>query len=947
MRFQTWLLVGARHRKNLLRVLTTASVVALSFISLLSIQGISYATGNSLVSYSLSKLPAGQENITINSSQVISSRAEYQAANQYLQNKLKSISENPVFPEIIYRELSDPHGIHYYFGGVDDFKSSIRLTSGRLPLPCSLSSCEVIQVGGNPKAPPRPSTFGLKIVGRGLIQNNLLFAGTIGPPAGTALLVADGISGATSLASSSFSATDGWVQKIDIKRINQMGTDNYLAKIVAIEDHLSLDFPGLVVTWPQDALSGASDQAVAFAGKLTLLKFAVVTLFLAFLALIAIRQRRDHSQFRTSLSRIGISKSTLAWEVFLETLLPIIGGLFLAGFISLLIPRVLQGFGFQAQLANLYGGWPRYLLLVGVAEALVVGITLYKDSAWRRTQIILVCIALVFFGLYLEQNDVTDSRYLTIPFLYSSGPVVICYLVLRYIISFWRVKRRLFFIIFKEFFGLWQGVAAMVALTGLLAMLAFGYSSGLAREEAATARNQVPLDISLFTGSNLVRPLDLAGVGDYAQLEPKSQAFSILRTGTAIRGQSSVSDSLSLIGMPATALGLAAPELKAFAGSSPFKTPSLQKGIEIGVTKQISVKLTGIPAQIDLLGWFLTPRGTHISAGFVGESNLRTLTLSGAVPPGSSLVAFELHESSNYLSRRLHAIGEGNLSVPEIKGVGSISDLQFDNVNEQSFLARWPAQDFPYAFDGQSRYVQPNANLGIPRVVTDATTASLAANGFLTLLGPENTYFQVQIGAVTSSFPSAGDRFVVMELSSLQSELAQTDLGAIDPIEVWVKTPDPNGFERKLTAAPFNTLLIKSRGALERALHVDPNNVGLLSAYRTSLTLALLLSLLIALSSLPLLYREGALVLLQLETVGYAPRKLRSAVRLTWRVSILTGSLIGVGLGIGIGRLFVSSSIPVLQEAIFLIGAYGIIELCGALISRNFFREKLPSRQIP
>ena len=942
MRFQAWLLVGARLRKNLFRALTTSGVVALSFIALLTIQGISYATGNSLVSYSLSQLPAGQENITINSSQVISSSGEYQAANSYLENKLKSISDNPVTPEIIYRELSDQHGVYYYFGGIDNFASSIRITSGRMPLQCSASKCEVIQIGGSSKASPRPTALGLTIVGRGVIQNNLLFAGTLGPPAGTALLVANGISGATTLAKSSFSATDGWVQKIDIKRINQLGTDNYISRVVAIEDHLSIDFPGLIVTWPQDALSSASDQAVTFSGKLTLLKFAVVTLLLAFLALIAIRQRKDHSQFRTSLSRIGIPKATLAWELFLESLFPIIGGLVLTGLISILMPRALQGFGFDARLSDLYGGWPKYLLLIGVAEALVIALTLYLDVAWRRIQIILAGVAFVFFALYLQQNHVTDSRYLTIPFVYAIGPVLICYVALRYAISLWRKKKRELFVILKEFFGLWQGVASMIALAGLLAMLTLGYSSGLARQVADAARNQVPLDISLSTGSNLVRPLDLAGASGYAGLEPNSQAFPILRTGTAIRGQSSVSDSLSLIGMPAAALALAAPSVKSFAQSSAFNAPVPQTGIDVGATKEITITLTGIPAQIDLLGWFLTPRGTHISAVFAGTTSVRTLALKGQVPQGSSLVAFELHESSNYLSRRLHAIGEGNLSVPELKGIGSITQLSFDGVTEQLPTNLWRSKNFLYAFDGQSLYVQPSAAIGIPKVVTDPATAALAVNGTLTLLGTGNTYFQAQIGAITQSFPSAGDRFVVMELSALQSELAQTDLGAVDPIEVWIKTPDPNKFVQKLGTAPYDALQIKSQGALEKTLNLDPNNVGLLSAYRVALALALLLSLLIALASLPLLYREGAGVFLQLETVGYKPRELRSSVRFSWRVSIFIGVVIGAGLGIGISRLFVSSSIPIVQEALFLAAAYLFIELCGALLSRSFFREELP-----
>jgi len=913
--------------------------VALSFLSLLSIQGISHATGNSLVSYSLAKLPAGQENITINSTQVISSPSDYQATDQYVRSKLKSLSDNPVQSEIIYRELSDPHNVHYYFGAIDNLSSSVNLVSGRLPEPCSATKCEVIQIGGSATVPPRPSAFGLTIVGRGVINRDLLFSGTLGPPNGTALLLGDGIAGATELSRSSFSATDGWVQKLDVKRINSMGTDNYIAKVVALEDHLSIDFPSLVVTWPQDALSNSSDQAVAFSGKLTLLKFAVVTLLLAFLALIALRHRRDHLQFRTSLSRIGIPKSVLARELALESLLPIGIGTFLAVVISFILPKILGAFGFDDGLSDIYVGWPRYLLLIVVGEALVFGLSLLLDRPWRRIQIISFAVAAIFFGSYLQQNHVTDSRYLTIPFLYAIGPVVICYGALRLLVSVWRSRRREVFVVLKEFFGLWEGAASMVALTSLLAMLTLGYSSGLSQQVTTQAQNLVPLDISLSTGSNLVRPLDLAGASDYASLVPNSSAFPILRTGTSVRGKSTVSDTVALVGLPPQALALAAPDLKGFASNKAFNEAPAQNGIELGNTRSISVSLSGIPSVIDLLGWFLTPKGTHVSATLTGDSSVRTLALAGQVPAGSTLIAFEFQESSNELSRRLHAIGEGNQSVPEIKGTGSIVKVLFDKKEIVLPSKLWGSQNFPFAFDGQGLYIQPKSNVGIPSVVTDPVTAASAVNGVLTLLGSQNTYFQARVGQVSKSFPSAGDQFVVMNLSQLQAILGQSDLGSIDPIEVWVKTPNPQAYLQKLEDRGFGALTIQKRSALEKEFRNNPSDVGTIAAYRVSLITALFVALLVVLSALPLLYREGRRAFFYLESVGATPKQLRDSMRKSLRTATLSGLFIGAVLGIGVGRAFISSSVPLVNEALLFIVAGVIFEAAGRVLSRTFFTE--------
>jgi len=99
---------------------------------------------------------------------------------------------------------------------------------------------------------------------------------------------------------------------------------------------------------------------------------------------------------------------------------------------------------------------------------------------------------------------------------------------------------------------------------------------------------------------------------------------------------------------------------------------------------------------------------------------------------------------------------------------------------------------------------------------------------------------------------------------------------------------------------------------------------------------------LVALGVLPLIYREGSGVLTELEAVGYGPTKLRAALRFTWRISTLVGLVIGTLLGILIARAFISPSVPYLQEAVVLVSSFVIIEVAGQLISRSFFRERLP-----
>ena len=941
MRNLPWLLVSARVRKNLLYFLQVSCVFAVGLLALLSIQGISGATGKSLVSFSLSKLPVGQGNFTVNSTQVISSPRQRQEISQYLQKKLAGAVEGGVAPEIIYSELADTHGVRFFFGAVDQLGTKVHLTSGRLPRTCTHIRCEVIQIGGERKLAPRPDSLGITVVGFGEISNNLIFAGTMGPPVGTALLIASGIASGSSLGPLALShGSNGWVAKADLKRIEQLGVDEFSARVVAFADQLSIDYPNLILTWPQDALIAAGDQGKSVQGKLTLLKFAVATLLLAFAALIAFRRRKDQVGFRASLSRIGTPKRTLAWEIYLESAVPILFGGALALLLSILLPKVLALFNFQVGLLDIYKGWESSLTLGLVLLTLIIGVTLSWDRAWRRAQAVSALLVIAFFALYMAQSHLSDSRYSLIPFLYTAGPLLLTYLLLRVAQKFWREKSEALFIIMKEFFSLWQGVAALVALTVILAVLAMGYSSGLSQQISRTARNEVPLDISLLTGPNLIRPLDLASAEQYSQLEVGASAYPILRTGTSIRGQSSVSDSLSLIGLPAAALAATDSSLAKFARSPAFQSAAPESGIEIHSIRSITVSLQGIPKEIELLAWFRTPRGTHVSETFLGQGDVRTLKLAGVVPIGSSFVTFEFRETSNYLSRRLHANGEGNYSVPQLKGIGSITRLLFDGVEVQLPAPIWRSRNFPYLFDGQSIFLSPKRDLGTPSVVTDAATASLAVKGKLTLLASGNRYMVVQVGKVVQNFPSAGDRFVVMELGVMQAEIAKNDLGAIDPIELWIKSQHPDAYVKKLSSTSYQGVTVENRLTLERSAGSDPTSVGLLTSYRIALGFAMLITLLIALGALPELYKEGRGVLTHLEVVGYRPRVLRRTVRASWRTAILAGVVVGLLLGAITSRIFISSSLPFLQEVVVLLGAYLFVELAGALLTRPFFKER-------
>ena len=933
-------LTVARTRHSYLKVATTAFAVTFASLSLLAFQGITYSTSNLLVSYSLNNLPHGEENITINSSQAIASPEKYSSIDSYLTKNLQGISAGSLAREVIYTQLSDPHGIRFYLGAGDGLSSSIKVTSGRLPSSCSADNCEVIQIGRSAGGVPRPEAFKLHIVGTGEITDPLLFSGTMGPAAGSSLLLADGIRSVQNLPTFANShAADAWVGKIDLGAVNAHGADAYIAKVVAFEDQLSIDYPDLIVTWPQDALSQASSDATSFKDKTILLKFAIVTLLLGYLAIVSFRQRKDHQRFRESLSRIGTPKAVINQELFLESLLPVTGGVLIGLVLSPLLPSLLKAFSYRTGYSQLFAGSASLLSVALAAFALIFAITVIGDRAWQRERTVFFILAAASFAGYLYFTHSNDSRYLLLPFVYLGVPVLGVLLGLRLITSWWAKRKRQTFVILKEFFSLWHGVGATIALATLLAMATLSFGSGVSAQAIASAHDLVPLDVALKTGSDLIKPLDLAGVDGYSGLIAGSRAFGVLRTGTSARGASAVSDSISLIGTDPQAVSSLIPGWGNFTKSLAFAGSSKSYGLPLGKAKVLTVELAGIPPEIDASAWFINSQGEHQSLTFAGTGLSRTISLRNQLSANSTLVAFEFAESSNYLSRRLHANGEGDYSVPQIKGVGSITSLKFDGVAQVLPSTAWGNQNFAYDFDGQSLYIQPKRDGGIPSVIVDPATAALAYNGLLTLSGAKNTYFQVKVGKVVSHFPSAGDRFVVMSLNQMQSELGAADLGSIDPIEVWVSTPDSDGYVKKLESGGFGGLVIQSSKALESEFRSNPNDQGILSAYKIALLFALFVALLVTLSALPLVYREGRQTLFYLETVGSTPGELRSGLRSSLRLASLAGLLLGGILGIVVGRVYISSSLPILEQVILLFVVLGSVEAIGFLFTRRLFTE--------
>ncbi len=941
MRLLSWKLAYARLRRYPLHAISVAVVVALAVISLFTLQGISHSSSNSLVTYALSKLPGGDRALTISSNRIFTSNAEYSSIDRYLAKNLSGLTSAGLAREVLYHEVSDSHGVGFYFGGVDALVSRVHLKSGRLPAACTPTRCEVLQVGGQNGAAPHPDSFGLIVVGVGEFTDNRIFTGTFAPSPGVPILVADGIAVVSSMPSvGNFQGSDGWIGEINLKSIERDGLENYRNFILAFENKVSLDHRGLTLTWPSDALAEASDKSSALVVRLVLLSYLVGALLVAFLVLLSLRQKDQHFRYRSGLSRIGTPKKTLAEELVIENFVPLVFGLAIAVSFSPLIPHVLNVMHFHADLTQIYHGWERNFLLVFAALALTSGFAILGDQAWLRRAWIPFLLATGLLYAYFAASGEHEPRVWAIPLLFASMPVVLSYLALRWLSVLWRRRSTNRYILIRENLGMWQGVAAILTLTTLLAVITLSFESGIQKSVIIQAQDEVPLDVSVKTSASLVRPFDLGGITDYEHILAGSSAYPVLRIGSSIRGQSTAADSLSLIGVvPASLARMTSPDLQDLSTLIKPMSAMSEPGLNIGAGSRLDVKLATVPKEIDLIGWFRTPRGMHTSVTFTGHGALRTLLLRGRIPSDSILVGFELRETSDYLSRRLHAQGEGSFSVPVLRGVASILKVSIDGRPQVLSNQEWHLINFPYVFDGGRFFVRPIWQISIPRVAVDPVTAALARNGVLTLAGGNSIDFQVRVGAVQNFFPSAGNRFVIMNIGELQQVISRNDPGAIDPIEVWVSTPNPVLYLDRVKSSGFHTLLIQSRTNALKEFRVDPLNVGSDGSYKIALLFALVIAFIIHSTALPLLRKESAELLFYLEVAGVGPSSLRKALRKALRFTLFIGIVVGFAIGLSVSRFYISQSTPFMTMALSVLAAVALSEVGGYFFTRKFFAE--------
>lgn len=939
-----WLVLARLRYRPLRWLLVTLGLAAATVVPVLAASSASLVAGQSLA-YGLDRLDPSLRTLAVSRAGVRKDQESYGALDRQIRAALTELSDRPALSQVLYRRLADPTGTDFFLGGADNLAAAIQVTEGRLPTPCTQQRCEVVVIGdGTPKLDP---ALHLDIVGRAVRTDPSLLSGTFGSQ-GAPILVGNGVLAVAALDPlAEFQRSYGWALPVDLKKVQQLGADGYLARSHAVAMRLSET--GVVLTAPDDVLNEQNQLAQRSTRRFGLLAGAAIALLLGFAVLGAIGLRRDHAAVRELLRRRGargwqrtlLAAFTAAVPVTAGTLIGLATGAVIAGA--------------RARGADLPFGPAARHAVIGVLPTVAVGwglglllVTMTLNwrsdtdgrTAWRVVDGLAVA-GLMAAALAVSRGTVTasgldagtDPVLLALPIL-----TVVCGGLL--LARWWPlVARAVGAILPPGWLGLRLGllgavrrplrpVATVAFLGAATATMVFagGYRATLEQGATDQAAFAVPLAARITVGEQLRRPLDVASLNDFAANPPGAVAFGVLRSGVKVRVNAAEADTIGLLGLNPRALTQIDGWSRLVGGGSAAGSRSaLERGVTAdrfapadGIEVPAGTTALRIPVTGDL-GPLTFDAVLRLSSGL--DASI-TLTRTGndfvatmpALTGTARLFALTFAESNDYATRHQHNIGEGtSTDVEVVHGSIRLGAVQFSPTAIETGWDNWGSAgatvdaaarwlNITYALTGSRVVLRAGFNRPNPPVpvLADPITARLASNGVIQLNLDSTTAIQGKVVGVVPRFPTLGNRFVVADLGALSDAMEALQPSTGIPIEVWVAAPvdEQPALATALSRAPYTALRVQLQAADRAYLRSDPLATGAGNLLRDNAFLGLLIALLAIGLLVVAERRDESAELYAWECDGLPPRTLRR-VLFSRAASVIAVAVPG-GLGLGL-----------------------------------------------
>ncbi len=916
-------LAVARLRRRPGRGLLTALGVALAAAALVATLAIRTLAGDLALRQAISDLPPGDRSATVTRSQ---STEDLPALDRTARAALAQLHTGPTRAQIMLRVLSDGKGGVFRLAAAQDAATAVRLISGRLPKPCAGGTCEVLLIGA--QQPDLDPQLGISIVGRAVLTDPVVLAGTFDPGPETPVLLTSDLEGLDHhepviLIQRSY----GWVAGLDPQALRIAGLGTLLrATAVAADD---AERAGMALTAPDDALVGASARARASSRRLLLVGGQLVAVLAAFVALAALGLRDDHREARTLLARRGASRAQSLGFTAAEAGWPVLAGL---------VPGVAGGLAAAYAVASHEGvdggqlvrdalGGDALLALIVLIVALwllLAGILRTSEGPLRKgiratdiAAVVLAAVALLAASrgsaTAARLGDQDDPLLALLPALVAgAGGLAAMRLVAPALAGLQRIAPSRAALARVGIADALRRPARPLATVAFLvaacalAIFATAYRSTLRAGAADQAAFVVPLDARLTTGPSLALPLDVASLEQYRALAAGGIATMVVRRSAVVRTAGTAPDPVQLVGLDPATL----PQIARFRSDASPATLQRLLGDD-----RFPVAGTELPADITSLRLDATGTETlDVSAILARPDGVqRAFKVPGPVPAdfrGGRFVGLLIRETQSGISAILHHIGEGATEVEKRQvAIGLRAVVAEPGGPLPLDLQGWVAQDatidliggrldIKSGLDGGSaivRAAQPIDGRTLP-VIVDPITAAAARGGGIDIDVAGETSLRGRIVGTLDRFPTAGTRFVVTGGTALQRSLDNDQPGSGTPGEVWLG--GGGRVDAAVRAAPFNRLVLRVRADEEARLVADPLARGAAAL----LLLAALAAAAVAVVAVALVVRSdlqsGADDLLTLEADGATPGALRRLLAVRTGALVLLAIVPGVVCGV-------------------------------------------------
>ncbi len=947
------------------RALLVALGVAASTAVLAAAFGASVVARDRAVQRALSDLPTSDRSFRVDLFG-LPIDTTYARADREARTALSRLAPGTPLRGTFFRELRID-GELTQLAGLDGVARLVKLRSGRLPRVCRPARCEVLQIGRGGKARLDEGGIHLVRVGLGDVPGRAIFGASIdterqGGENPTLLLAAG------ARAFEHLPAFDGlyrvyaWIAPLDPRRLHIWQIGSVLARETEAQTQLARAGDVYQLSGPDQALTDARAAGRVASQRMLLIGGEASALLLGFALITAMGLRRGLANERRRLLQRGARRLQVWLSETAEVAATTVGGALAgaaAGVVGIVVIADAAGLPGGAVLAHSLASSASVGALVALWLAATVTVLAGAhvrdtDTPARRVRIIdvlaLGAAAAVTFGLArggLDAQALSSGGdrglLLALPLLVSFVAAVAAVRLLAPTTRLGeRLARRSSVPVRLALLALSR---APVRTTATAAFLLVSLGLGLfasswratiergARDQAAFA---VPLDFTLTEGQRLVLPLDAAPLSRYDAVAPGVRAYPVLRRSADVAG---VGTSV----LSPTVLGLAPDALARLHWRGDFA--SLGPGElarRIGAVGRVAGAGVPLPAGTRRLALDVVLRGVPVELALaVRDAHGRTSTVSlGERPAGT----WRLSASVPATARQLLGL-EVSLAAAEQLGVNhretgaeesttasgaaTISPLEARTAGGgtatvtgwRGFLPRAGLRvrsgarpQLSYAFtQGQTmllRVRQPTDGRVLPVVASPDVARSAGPGGSL-VLDFQDVRIPARVVAVASRFPASdqqGEGFVVGDESWLANALDADAPGTGMPDELWLAAPARADatVTRALRRAPFDSLVVSSRRALQRSLESDPLARGITLSLAGAAIAALALTLVGFWIALLSELRDERGELFDLEAQGVAPAMLRRQLRIRAAALVLFGSVGGVVLGLVLSRLVVA-----------------------------------------